>query len=74
MDEGRILDKLDAIEARGIETLIAVTQLQEQMKDVPDLKVRVAALERWRWTAMGALAAAGTSLGAQVLDMLKGVQ
>jgi hypothetical protein len=72
MNEDRILDKLDAIEARGVETLVAVVQLQEQVKDVPDLKIRIAALERWRWTALGALGAAGTSLGGQVLSVLKG--
>lgn len=72
MDEGRILDKLDSIEARGVETLVAVSRLEEQMKDVPDLKDRVAALERWRWTATGALVAAGSSLVAQVYSAMKG--
>jgi hypothetical protein len=41
MNEDRILDKLDTIEARGVETLVAVTQLQEQVKDVPDLMAAI---------------------------------
>ncbi len=72
MDQGRILDKLDSIEARGVETLVAVTQLQEQMKEVPDLKVRVSSLERWKWTALGAAMASGTSLFAQIYTNIKG--
>jgi len=71
--EERILNKLDAIEARGVETLVAVTQLQEQVKDVPDLKARVSALEKWKWTAVGALAASGTALGGQLFAALKAV-
>jgi hypothetical protein len=71
VNEERILNKLDAIDARSVETLVAVTKLQEQVKDVPDLKNRVTALERWRWTAIGALGAAGTSLGAQVISAMK---
>lgn len=71
VNEDRILNKLDAIDARSIETLVAVTKLQEQVKDVPELKSRVTALERWRWMAVGALGAAGTSLGAQIVSAMK---
>jgi hypothetical protein len=72
VNEDRILNKLDAIEERGIDTLLAVTRLQEQMEDVPDLKIRVSALEKWKWTAMGALGTATASLGAQVYNAMKG--
>jgi hypothetical protein len=69
-DEDRILAKLDLIEARGVDTLLAVTELKGQIRDIPDLKERVSQLERWRWTAMGALAASGISLSAQVFNLL----
>lgn len=62
--------KLDLIEQRGVATLLAVTELKGEVRDLPELKTRIATLERWRWTAMGALAAAGTSLGAQVINVL----
>jgi hypothetical protein len=69
-DEERILNKLDLIEQRGVDTLLAVTELKGQIRDIPELKEKVAALERWRWTAMGALAASGVSLSAQVFNLL----
>ena len=72
MNEDRIFNKLESIEGQGRDLLVAVTQLQEQIKDVPDLKTRVAALERWKWTAMGALGTAGASLASQVYTALKG--
>lgn len=72
MNEERVLNKLDVIEARGVETLVAVTQLQEQMKDLPDLKTRVGALEKVRWMAVGALSASSTALGIQMFGIFKG--
>jgi hypothetical protein len=71
VNEERILNKLDAIDARSVETLVAVTKLQEQMKDLPDLKSRINSLEKWRWTAMGALGTAATSLAGQLYSSLK---
>ena len=71
VNEERILNKLDAIDDRGVQTLVAVTSLQEQIKDVPALRERVTALEKWRWMAMGALGAASTSLGAQAFTAFK---
>ena len=74
MNEERILDKLDALEQKATETLVGLARVEEQIKDVPDLKTRVAALERWRWTAMGALATSGASILSQVYNALKGAQ
>lgn len=70
MNEERILDKLDSIESKNTTLLVEVAKIQEQMKEVPDLKNRVSALEKWRWTAVGALCAAGTSLGTQFLKVV----
>lgn len=70
MNEDRILDKLDGLDNKTTNVLVEIAKLQEQIKDMPELKARVSALEKWRWTAVGALAAAGTSLGAQVLKVV----
>ena len=72
MNEERILDKLDGLEAKTTAILIEVVRAQEQIKDVPDLKQRVQALERWKWTAMGALGTSGVALGTQLYNALKG--
>jgi hypothetical protein len=69
-ERNRILSKLDTIEQRGVETLVAVTRLQVQMDDVPELKNRVAGLERLKWVALGALATGGSSLGMQLLKIV----
>ena len=72
MNEERILDKLERVEAKTTEVLVGLARLEEQIKDVPDLKVRIAALERWKWTTMGALAMASGSLLSQLYGALKG--
>lgn len=72
MNEERILDKLDTLEGKTTAVLVSLARVEEQIKDVPHLKERVAALERWRWTAMGALAASGLSVGTQMYNALKG--
>lgn len=72
MNEERILDKLDGLDDKTTNILIGLTRLEEQIKDVPDLKQRIVALERWKWTAMGALGAAASSLGGQLYVALKG--
>jgi hypothetical protein len=63
-DVGRILDELTVMRAENRETLVAVTQIQEQVRDVhdhearlrvieqllpKDAQVRLTALERWRY-------------------------
>lgn len=72
MNEERILDKLDSLEGKTTDVLVALARVEEQIKDVPGLKDRVSALERWRWTAMGALGTAGVSLASQLYQTLKG--
>jgi hypothetical protein len=72
VNEERILDKLDGLEAKTTEVLVAVVRVEEQVKDLPSLRERVSALEKWRWSAVGALAASGAALGSQLLGVLKG--
>lgn len=72
MNEERILDKLDDLEGKTTLILISLARVEEQIKDVPNLRERVTSLERWKWTAMGALAASGASLASQVYGALKG--
>lgn len=67
MNEDRILDKLDSLDDKTTQMLVGLARVEEQVRDIPSLRERVAALEKWRWTAVGALAAAGTSLGTQIL-------
>lgn len=62
MNEDRILDKLDNLEDKTTEVLVGLTRLEEQIKDVPDLKARVHSLEKWRYMTTGSLAVAITSL------------
>ena len=49
MNEDRIFNKLDAIEAKSDQALIEIGRLQEQVKGIPDLNTRLRALEQWRW-------------------------
>lgn len=72
MNEERILDKLDSLDSKSTETLIALARVEEQIKDIPHLRERVAALEKWKWTAMGAMGTSGVSIGAQLYSTLKG--
>ena len=71
-NEEWIRQKLDLIEQRGVDTLVAVTELKGQVRDIPELKPRVAALVRIKWLAVGALASGGTSLGMQVMKLIGG--
>lgn len=66
------MDKLDALESKANDTLVALARVEEQIKDVPDLKVKVAALERRYYTALGALAMSGGSIAVQIYQTLKG--
>lgn len=49
MDENRILDKLDGIEAQNTVMLVALTRLQEQVSSMPDHENRIRSLERWKY-------------------------
>ncbi len=65
MDENRILDKLDRIEAQNGITLVALARLQEQVSSMPDHENRLRSLERWKYglpaTAITALVAMAAS-------------
>lgn len=72
MNEERILDKLDSLDVKSTETLVALARVEEQIKDIPHLRERVAALEKWKWTAMGAMGTATASILSQAYTALKG--
>lgn len=72
VDEERILNKLDGLDSKTTNVLVSLARLEEQIKDVPDLKMRVMALEKWKWTAMGAIGASGGSLALSLYSALKG--
>lgn len=74
VNEERILNKLDSIEGQSTAMLVALGKLEEQIKEVPDLKVRLRALEQWRWMIVGALVAGGGSFATQLASLMKGVQ
>ena len=71
MNEDRILDKLDGLDAKTTDVLVGLARVEEQIRDIPSLKDRVQALEKWKWTAMGALGAAGGSLALSLASALK---
>jgi hypothetical protein len=79
-DLGRVLDELTVMRAESRETLVKVTRIEEQVKDVgdhearvrvleaavpPDLKGRVTSLEHWRY---GLPITAVVSLGGMILS------
>ena len=66
------MDKLDGLDGKTTTILVEIARLQEQVKDVPDLKTRVSSLEKWKWTAMGAIGASGGSLALTLWNTLKG--
>lgn len=49
MNEDRILDKLDGIDAQNRLMIIALTRLEEQVRTVPDHEERIRSLERWKY-------------------------
>ena len=66
------MDKLDGLDAKTTAVLVEIARIQEQVKDVPDLRTRVASLERRMWAAIGALAMAGGSIASQIYGAVKG--
>lgn len=68
MSEDRIFEKLDSLDEKTTHVLVGLARVEEQIKDVQDLRDRVLAIEKWRWTAAGALLASGTSLVAQFIN------
>jgi fatty acid desaturase len=49
VNEDRLFEKLERIEAHGIETVQRLARLEEQAKDVPDHESRIRLLERWKY-------------------------
>lgn len=70
MDDGRIFEKLDSLDEKTTHVLVGLARVEEQIKDVQDLRNRVSSIEKWRWTAAGALLASGTSLATQLARSL----
>ena len=70
--EDRILNKLDAIDERTVNTLVTVTEIKGEIRDLPDIKARVASLEKWKWGTIGALAASGSSLATTIIKAIGG--
>ncbi len=71
LNEERIYTKLDEIQAQNTQALVALGKLEEQIKEIPDHRARIRALEQWRWMVVGALLSGGTSLTAQMLSAFK---
>lgn len=72
MNEERILDKLEELGDKTTQLLISSARVEEQMKDIPELRQRVNSLEKLRWMATGALGASGTALVGQLYTAFKG--
>ncbi len=72
VNEERILNKLDEMSSQQTQMLVEIGKIQEQVKEVPTLRNRVDALERWKWTAVGALGMASGSLLSQLYTTMKG--
>ena len=68
--EDRILSKLDQIDERTVNTLVTVTEIKGEIRDLPDIKNRVASLEKWKWGTIGALAASGSSLMTTIIKAI----
>lgn len=49
VNEERILNKLDGIDAQNQVMLVALTRLQEQVSSMPDHESRIRVLERWKY-------------------------
>jgi phage shock protein A len=83
-----ILNELTQMRRDNQVMLEKVVRIEETVRDVGDhearlrvieaaipdnVKVRLTSMERWRWTAMGAIAASGGSLAISALSALKGI-
>lgn len=58
----RVLEELRDMRTEQRELRDKVIEMVTRMEDVPDLKVRVSALEKWKWGMVGAMLASGSSL------------
>lgn len=71
-NEERILNKLDQMDERAVSTLVKVTEISGEIRDLPDIKSRIASLEKWKWGTIGALAASGSSLATTIIKAVGG--
>lgn len=67
-----MLDKLEELTDKTTQLLVSTARIEEQMKDIPQLRERVNSLERIRWMAVGAVGASSTALLGQLYSALKG--
>ena len=58
----RVLEELRDMRAENRELRDKVVAMVTRMEDMPDLKIRVTALEKWKWGMVGAMLASGSSL------------
>lgn len=58
----RVLEELRDMRAENRELRDKVVTMVTRMEDMPDLKIRVTALEKWKWGMVGAMLASGSSL------------
>lgn len=77
--EDRILTKLDQIDERTVSTLVMVTEIKGEVRQIQDLKDRISAvegratvLEKWKWGTIGAIAASGSTLATTIIKAIGG--
>lgn len=72
-DSQVMLEKVVRIEEKIVDVGDHEQRIRVLEMAAPDeAKVRLSNLERWKWTASGALAASGISLGTQIYNAIKG--
>ena len=72
MSEERILGKLDQIDEQNRQVLVALTQIQEQVKALPDHEARMRALENWRYGTTASFVTAIAAMGTAAWTSMKG--
>lgn len=73
-DNATMLEKVIRIEETVRDVGDHESRLRVLEASIPDeVKVRLNSLERWKWTATGALATSGISIGVNIYNALKGV-
>lgn len=68
----RVLEELREMRQESREMRDKVIEMVTRMEDMPDLKVRVSALEKWKWGMVGAMLASGSSLAISLGKVLGG--
>lgn len=68
----RVLEELREMRSENREMRDKVVEVATRMEDVPDLKNRVALLEKWKWGTVGALLASGSSVAVTLAKTIGG--